>query len=456
MASHSLWGRCATSGTQHLITKRVITTTKATQHWKPSAFLRCHIAAYSSLRSNDVSSRRPRTFDSTSHKNKPVKVDPHLDTVHLSNSTPVRDWDKKNLIGLSLDQLKEELKSISGVKSYTAGQIWRFLYQRGVSSIDEMLNIPKSIKDELNEKYTINYGRVVSDHVSPTDGTRKLLVGFKDPKAMVESVFIPMNGPRGTQCISSQVGCSLACTFCHTGTQKLLRNLTAGEIISQYMIPARDYGDLPLVKNAQRNVSNIVFMGQGEPLYNWRNVKQAIEILTDKDGIGMPKSKITVSTSGVAPGLAKLAELGGISLAISLHATNDTLRDEIVPINKTFPINVLMEACADYAKKMQSCNRDSQRITFEYVMLKDVNDSFQEARALADLLRDIPSHVNLIPFNPWPGSQYVSSPRDHIVGFSRIIENLGVPTTIRWPRGLDVMGACGQLKTTYDQEKLTR
>jgi len=222
------------------------------------------------------------------------------------------------------------------------------------------------------------------------------------------------------------------------------------------MIPAKDYGDLPLVKNAQRNVSNIVFMGQGEPLYNWRNVKQAIEILTDKDGIGMPKSKITVSTSGVAPGLAKLAELGGISLAISLHATNDNLRDEIVPINKTFPIKVLMEACADYAKRMESCNRDSQRITFEYVMLKDVNDSFQEARALADLLRDNPSHVNLIPFNPWPGSQYVSSPRDHIVGFSRIIENLGVPTTIRWPRGLDVMGACGQLKTTYDQEKLSQ
>ncbi|KAG0360100.1 hypothetical protein BGZ54_009703 [Gamsiella multidivaricata] len=398
--------------------------------------------------------RRPRTFDSTSHRNKPVSVSPRLD---LTQSTPssTRDWDKKNLIGLSLQQLKDELTTIPGVKSYTASQIWRFLYQRGVTSIDDMLNVPMAIRDELKEKYTIDYGRIVSDHVSPTDGTRKLLVGFQDPKAMVESVFIPMNGSRGTQCISSQVGCSLACTFCHTGTQKLLRNLTAGEIVGQYMIPAKDYGDLPLVKNAQRNVNNIVFMGQGEPFYNWRNVRQAIEILTDKDGIGLPKSKITVSTSGVATALPKLAELDGIGLAISLHATNDRLRDEIVPINRTFPIRALMNACADYARAMQSCNRDSQRITFEYVMLKDVNDSFQEARALAEMLKDIPSHVNLIPFNPWPGSPYTSSPRDHIIGFSRIVENMGVPATIRWPRGLDVMGACGQLRTSYDQKEKT-
>ncbi|KAF8937328.1 hypothetical protein EDD21DRAFT_373269 [Dissophora ornata] len=403
------------------------------------------------VRTATTSPRRPRTFDSTSHRNKPAVVEPLLDLMDPA-AAPTREWDKKNLIGISLQQLKDELKTITGAKSYTASQIWRFLYQRGVSSIDEMLNIPKDVKDQMNEKYTIDYGRVVSDHVSPVDGTRKLLVGFQDPKAMVESVFIPMNGSRGTQCISSQVGCSLACTFCHTGTQKLLRNLTAGEIVGQYMIPARDYGDLPLVVNGQRNVNNIVFMGQGEPFYNWRNVKQAIEILTDKDGIGMPKSKITVSTSGVAPGLAKLAELGGIGLAISLHATNNRLRDEIVPINKTFPIHVLMKACEDYARAMQGCNRDSQRITFEYVMLKDVNDSFQEARALADLLKDIPSHVNLIPFNPWPGSQYVSSPRDHIVGFQRAVEALGVPVTIRWPRGLDVMGACGQLRTSYDKQ----
>ncbi|KAF9435892.1 hypothetical protein BGZ76_005309 [Entomortierella beljakovae] len=316
-----------------------------------------------------------------------------------------------------------------------------------------MLNIPKAVKEELDESYVIDYGRVVSDQLSSVDGTRKILVGFQDPKAMVESVFIPMNGPRGTQCISSQIGCSLACTFCHTGTQKLLRNLTAGEIVSQYMIQAKDCGDLPLVKNLQRNVNNIVFMGQGEPFYNWRNVKQAIEILTDEDGISMPKSKITLSTSGVAPGIAKLEELGGIGLAISLHATNDKLRDEIVPINKTFPIKTLMQACENYARAMESCNRDSQRITFEYVMLKDVNDSFQEAKALANMLKGIPSHVNLIPFNPWPGSQYTSSPRDHIVGFSRIVENLGVPTTIRWPRGLDIMGACGQLRTSYDQQQ---
>ncbi|KAF9351384.1 hypothetical protein BGX34_000588 [Mortierella sp. NVP85] len=375
----------------------------------------------------------------------------------LDVATTTRDWDKKNLIGLSISALQDEISTIPGVKSYTASQIWRFLYQRGVSTVDEMHNIPKDVKDVLKEKYTISYGRVVSDQVSEVDGTRKLLVGFQDPKAMVESVFIPMNGAKGTQCISSQIGCSLACTFCHTGTQKLMRNLTAGEIIGQYMIPAKDYGDLPLVKNAQRNVNNIVFMGQGEPFYNWRqvNVKQAIEILTDKDGIALPKNRITVSTSGVAPGIAKLAELEGIGLAISLHATNDRLRDEIVPINKVFPIQVLMKACEDYANAMENYNRDSQRITFEYVMLKDVNDSFQEAKALADLLKNIPSHVNLIPFNPWPGSRYTSSPRDHIVGFSRIVENLGVRTTIRWPRGLDVMGACGQLKTSYEQANNT-
>ncbi|KAG0030508.1 hypothetical protein BGZ81_002570 [Podila clonocystis] len=417
------------------------------------------MSLYSTVRTQERnhSPKRPRTFDSTSHRNKPAAL-PLLAQPKAPSkaTTPTRDWNKKNLIGLTPENIQETIKDIPGVKSYTAAQIFRFLYQRGVTSIDEMLNIPMSVKDELKEHYTIDYGRVVTDHVSPSDGTRKLLVGFEDPKAMVESVFIPMNGPRGTQCISSQVGCSLACTFCHTGTQKLLRNLSAGEIIGQYMIPAKDYGDLPLVKNAQRNVNNIVFMGQGEPLYNWRNVKQAIEILTHKDGIALPKSKITVSTSGVAPGLAKLAQLGGIGLAISLHATNDKLRDEIVPINKTFPIKVLMEACSQYAQAMQNCNRDSQRITFEYVMLKDVNDSFQEAKDLANLLKDIPSHVNLIPFNPWPGSQYVSSPRDHIVGFSRIVEGLGVPTTIRWPRGLDVMGACGQLRTSYENQAAKR
>ncbi|KAG0351086.1 hypothetical protein BG005_009419 [Podila minutissima] len=427
--------------------------------WTLRNILRTQLSLYSTVRTQERNHlpKRPRTFDTTSHRNKPAAL-PLLAQPKAPSkaTTPTRDWNKKNLIGLTLESIQETIKDIPGVKSYTALQIFRFLYQRGVTSIDEMLNIPMSVKDELKEHYTIDYGRVVTDHVSPLDGTRKLLVGFEDPKAMVESVFIPMNGPRGTQCISSQVGCSLACTFCHTGTQKLLRNLTAGEIIGQYMIPAKDYGDLPLVKNVQRNVNNIVFMGQGEPLYNWRNVKQAIEILTHKDGIALPKSKITVSTSGVAPGLAKLAQLGGIGLAISLHATNDKLRDEIVPINKTFPIKVLMEACSQYAQAMQSCNRDSQRITFEYVMLKDVNDSFQEAKDLASLLKDIPSHVNLIPFNPWPGSQYVSSPRDHIVGFSRIVEGLGVPTTIRWPRGLDVMGACGQLRTSYENQGLKR
>ncbi|KAF9971606.1 hypothetical protein BGZ73_005430 [Actinomortierella ambigua] len=357
------------------------------------------------------------------------------ETLHTPLPSTRRDWDKKNLIGLTLPQLQEELRSVPGVKSYTAKQIYGFMYQRGVTEFEDMQNVPKDIRQTLKERYTIDYGRIVTDLVSPVDGTRKFLIGFHGPKDLVESVFIPMNGSRGTQCISSQIGCSLA----------------SGEIVGQYMIPAKDYHDLPQVPNMQRNVSNIVFMGQGEPLYNWRNVKQAIEILTDKNGIGLPKAKITVSTSGVAPGIYKLAELGGVGLAISLHATTNELRDEIVPINKTFPIKQVLDACRDYAKAMQSFSRDCQRITFEYVMLKDVNDSFSEARELARLLKDIPSHVNLIPFNPWPGSQYKSSPRDHIVGFSRIVEELGVPTTIRWPRGKDVLAACGQLRSSVDE-----
>lgn len=274
--------------------------------WTLRNILRTQLSLYSTVRTQERNHlpKRPRTFDTTSHRNKPAAL-PLLAQPKAPSkaTTPTRDWNKKNLIGLTLESIQETIKDIPGVKSYTALQIFRFLYQRGVTSIDEMLNIPMSVKDELKEHYTIDYGRVVvnylrffflrgdkaqevvwrltflfisiehrdqTDHVSPLDGTRKLLVGFEDPKAMVESVFIPMNGPRGTQCISSQVGCSLACTFCHTGTQKLLRNLTAGEIIGQYMIPAKDYGDLPLVKNVQRNVNNIVFMGQGEPLYNWR------------------------------------------------------------------------------------------------------------------------------------------------------------------------------------------
>ncbi|KAG0241937.1 hypothetical protein BGW41_005102 [Actinomortierella wolfii] len=344
-----------------------------------------------------------------------------MEVLHTPPAAALRDWDKKNLIGLTLPQLQKELQSVPGIKSYTAKQMYGFMYKRGVTDFADMQNIPISIRQSLKERYIINYGRVVSDLVSPVDGTRKFLVGFQGPKDLVESVFIPMNGPRGTQCVSSQIGCSLACTFCHTGTQKLVRNLTAGEIVGQYMIAAKDCHDMPQVPNMQRNVGNIVFMGQGEPLYNWRNVKQAIEILTDKDGIGLPKAKITVSTSGVAPGIYKLAELGGISLAISLHAISNDLRDEIVPINK-------------------------------YVMLKDVNDSFAEARELARLLKDIPSHVNLIPFNPWPGSKYMSSPRDHIVGFSRIVEEHGVATTIRWPRGKDVLAACGQLRSSIDED----
>ncbi|CAO3643467.1 unnamed protein product [Cunninghamella blakesleeana] len=309
-----------------------------------------------------------------------------------------------------------------------------------------MTNLSKPLRETLENKYRINYGDVQLEKTAK-DQTKKFLIGFdtkQDPGAIVESVLIPEQH-RSSLCISSQIGCSLQCSFCHTGTQKLLRNLKAGEVVGQYMIAASKSGDFQLNVNDKRSVSNIIFMGQGEPLYNWRNVNKAIKILTHEDGLGFPKSKIVVSTSGVSPLIPKLASELGVSLAVSLHATNNSLRDLLVPLNKTYPIEEVLDACKNYSQLM---GKKGRRITFEYVMLHKVNDALHEAHALVKLLKQLPSHINLIPFNPWPGSEYKTSNWDQIEKFSQIIMNSGIPCTVRRPRGKDILAACGQLKSS--------
>ncbi|KAJ1942104.1 hypothetical protein FBU59_003298 [Linderina macrospora] len=312
-----------------------------------------------------------------------------------------------------------------------------------------MTVIPKTLMQDLDGKFKIDYGSVLQNQLS-VDGTRKLLVGAKnDPKAVYETVFIPEDH-RGTLCISSQVGCSLSCQFCHTGTQKLYRNLTSAEIAGQYMIAANLLGDFHTHTNQKRKVSNIVFMGQGEPLYNFRNVSGAIRLLTDKNGIGMPSWRITISTSGVAPLIPRIAQDLQVGLAISLHSADNDLRSEIMPINKTYPLKVLMESCFEYVKLASQQNR---RITFEYVMLNGVNDSDADAQRLVNLIKRLPAHVNLIPFNPWPGSQYTASVPARVAQFCSLVRQSGIHASVRTPRGDDILAACGQLKSSHETKR---
>ncbi|EPB88742.1 cfr family radical SAM enzyme [Mucor circinelloides 1006PhL] len=366
-----------------------------------------------------------------------------------SNPTSVQK--KTNLIGLTLDDLKQELEGLNYSKNYSALQIWQHMYKKGYTRFEDMPNISKDLQQELNHKYEIKYGEVKLDKTA-LDKTRKFLIGFntkQDPRAIVETVIIPETN-RSTLCVSSQVGCSLKCSFCHTGTQKLERSLTSGEVVGQYMIAATHSGDFPFKDDKKKMISNMVFMGQGEPLYNWKNVSKGIKILTDPQGLSWSKPKITVSTSGVAPLIPKIATELGVSLAISLHATNNALRDVLVPLNKTFPLEMVLEACKTYASHMGNRGR---RITFEYVMLDHVNDSLSDARAMVRLLKQLPAHVNLIPFNPWPGSGYESTKMEHIERFAQVVVQGGVHCTIRRPRGQDIMAACGQLKSSEEKKK---
>ena len=332
-------------------------------------------------------------------------------------------------------------------------QLWHWIYVRGAQDFDAMSNMSKDMRAELDRHFTLARPEIAVEQISG-DGTRKWLLrlpsGLEGERAHeVECVYIP-EVDRGTLCVSSQVGCTLNCSFCHTGTQRLVRNLTAGEIVGQVMVARDRLGDWAdrTTPNGGRLVTNIVMMGMGEPLYNFDAVRDALLVVSDGDGIGISRRRITLSTSGVVPNIARTGAEIGVSLAISLHAVRDELRDELVPLNRKYPIGELLEACRNYPGVS-----NARRITFEYVMLKGVNDSLDDARLLVKLLKGIPAKINLIPFNPWPGSRYECSDWDQIEKFSEYVFNAGYSSPVRTPRGRDILAACGQLKS--ETEKLS-
>jgi 23S rRNA (adenine2503-C2)-methyltransferase len=349
----------------------------------------------------------------------------------------------KNLAGLTraeLALLMAETFGLDEKKSrMRATQLWRWIYHYGVTDFSAMTDIAKEMRGQLAEKFIVERPEVAERLVS-VDGTRKYLIRL-GPGIEVECVYIPDVGRAGALCVSSQVGCTLACTFCHTGTQKLVRNLTAAEIVNQVMAVKDDLAEWPS-GGEDRKLSNIVFMGMGEPLYNLDNVAKAIDVISDNEGISLSRRRITVSTSGVVPEMHRLGEETSAMLAISLHATNDPLRNDLVPINKKYPIAELMDACRNYPGVS-----NARRITFEYVMLKGVNDTDAEARELVKLLKGVPAKINLIPFNPWPGAPYECSSWERIEGFADILSRAGYASPIRTPRGRDIFAACGQLKS---------
>ncbi len=348
---------------------------------------------------------------------------------------------KTNLIGLTREELKGALASI-GMEPFRAQQIWTWMYKFGCMDFLEMTNIAKPARQRLAEHFAIARPTVDTD-LQSADGTRKWLLSFPD-KNQIETVHIPEED-RGTLCVSSQVGCTLTCTFCHTGTQRLVRNLEADEIIGQVMLARDKLGEWPSPEDG-RLITNIVMMGMGEPLYNYDNVARALTVIMDPHGISLSKRRITLSTSGIVPFIKRCGEELGVSLAISLHAVHDTLRDEIVPINRKYPIAELMQACREYPTLS-----NARRITFEYVMLKGINDSDADARELVRLLKGIPAKVNLIPFNPWPGAPYECSSNNRIRAFSQIVLNAGYASPVRTPRGQDIFAACGQLKSASER-----
>ena len=349
----------------------------------------------------------------------------------------------ERLIGLTRRRLMERLSADLGLSPKQAkmrtNQIWQWIYNFGVTDFTAMTNIAKEMRAKLSALYTLDRPRIVERQIS-TDGTRKYLIALEEG-IEVEAVFIPGVGRKGALCVSSQVGCTLNCRFCHTGTQGLVRNLTAGEIVAQILVCKDDIDEWPSSK-VDRDLSNIVFMGMGEPLYNVENVADAIEIIADDEGIALSRRRITVSTSGVVSEMQRLGEMTQAMLAISLHATHDELRDQLVPINRKHKLAELMEACRTYPGAS-----NARRITFEYVMLKGVNDSLAEARALVKLLQGIPAKINLIPFNPWPDAPYQCSDWAQIEAFAEIVNQAGYASPIRTPRGRDIAAACGQLKS---------
>ncbi|XSG81799.1 MAG: 23S rRNA (adenine(2503)-C(2))-methyltransferase RlmN [Methyloligella sp. ZOD6] len=364
---------------------------------------------------------------------------------------PARETTPPSLIGLSREELGARLGAL-GVpekqQRMRVSQLWNWLYVRGVEDFERMTNVAKGLRDALAENHSLARPEIVSEQVSQ-DGTRKWLLRLHDGRE-VETVYIPEDD-RGTLCISSQVGCTLTCSFCHTGTQRLVRNLEAGEIVAQIMLARDRLGDWPGAEgpedrtglpNADRKITNVVLMGMGEPLYNFDNVRDAMAVVADGEGISLSKRRITLSTSGVVPEIPRWGEEAGTMLAISLHAVRDDLRNELVPINKKWPIAELLDACRNYPGLS-----NAKRITFEYVMLDGVNDSIADAKELVRLLAKIPAKINLIPFNPWPGSPYECSDWDQIEKFAEVVNRAGYASPVRTPRGRDIMAACGQLKS---------
>ena len=351
-----------------------------------------------------------------------------------------------NLVGLSRAQLSEEMAAL-GEKPFRAKQLWHWMYYRGVTDFGEITNLSKVFRATLDEHFVIGRPEVSSSQLS-ADGTRKWLLKLVDGHE-VECVHIP-ESDRGTLCISSQVGCTLACRFCHTGTQTLVRNLDAAEIVGQIMLARDTLGEWPSPKQG-RMLSNIVVMGMGEPLYNFDAVARSLDIAMDPEGIAISKRRITLSTAGVVPMMAPCGDQIGVNLAVSLHATDDALRDELVPLNRKYPIAELMQACRDYP-----AGGNTRRITFEYIMINGINDSPAQARALVKLIAGIPAKVNLIPFNPWPGAPYLRSSDEAIAAFAKIVNKAGYSSPVRSPRGEDIMAACGQLKSASRRVKKAR
>ncbi|MBL8882145.1 MAG: 23S rRNA (adenine(2503)-C(2))-methyltransferase RlmN [Hyphomicrobium sp.] len=364
---------------------------------------------------------------------------------------------RRSIAGLSRAGLKAALAEIGVPEKQLkmrVNQLWSWIYVRGLTSFDAMSDVSKDLRRALDDAFTLERPEIVAEQVS-VDGTRKWLLrlpkrGHEARAPEIETVYIP-ESDRGTLCISSQVGCTLNCSFCHTGTQRLVRNLEAAEIVGQILLARDRIGDWPgagapgddrLLPSTERKISNVVLMGMGEPLYNFDNVKEAMDVAADGDGLSLSKRRITLSTSGIVPEIPRWGAEAGTMLAISLHATHDALRDELVPINKKYPIADLLEACRNYPGLS-----NARRITFEYVMLKGVNDSLADARALVKLLSGIPAKINLIPFNPWPGTRYECSGWEAIERFAEVVNRAGYASPVRTPRGRDILAACGQLKS---------
>ncbi|MGA2566683.1 MAG: 23S rRNA (adenine(2503)-C(2))-methyltransferase RlmN [Pseudolabrys sp.] len=387
----------------------------------------------------------------------PTSTAPFVEKIPLERYVPP---DKPSLVGLTRAQLGTLLGAVGvpeAQRKMRVQQLWHWIYFRGLTSFDDMTSVSKELRAELAQRFTLDRPEVVAEQVS-VDGTRKWLLRLPgetegERPHEVECVYIP-DTDRGTLCVSSQVGCTLTCSFCHTGTQRFVRNLTADEIVGQVMMAKDRLGDWPgatrstdgVIPTGDRCITNIVMMGMGEPLYNLDAVRDALLIVADGDGIGISKRRITLSTSGVVPNIERAGAEIGCMLAVSLHAVRDDLRNELVPLNRKYPIAELLEACRNYPGLS-----NAKRITFEYVMLKGVNDSIDDAKALVRLLKGIPAKINLIPFNPWPGTKYECSDWEQIEKFSQVVFDAGYASPVRTPRGRDILAACGQLKSATEK-----